>query len=161
MFAENFLEVGLVDIIGFSITLLGIWLVVRQLNEARLASQMEGLITLSEMEARVERLAVEVRNYTGSEGWRQLNEIEAFSNIWDREDYKEGFVNNSRLYELISVLVRTKALDEEIAYKQFGYFLPQMWRQFEKPSRGAREKLGNKNINEHWEWLAHKFEQKG
>ena len=42
MFADDFLTVSLAEVLRLVVTIVGIWIVVKQLNETRLASQMEG-----------------------------------------------------------------------------------------------------------------------
>lgn len=48
MFSEEFGTITLADVLGLIVTIVGIWLVVRQLTESKLASQMEGMLTLGD-----------------------------------------------------------------------------------------------------------------
>jgi hypothetical protein len=49
MFADGYFFISFEAVMGFAITLVSVWFVVKQLNETRLASQMEGLLTLHAM----------------------------------------------------------------------------------------------------------------
>ena len=48
MFAEDFIANHLFEILGLVVTISGIWLVVQQLRETKLATQMEGVLSLSD-----------------------------------------------------------------------------------------------------------------
>ena len=68
MFTDGYFSLRFAEVIGFVITIAGIWLVVRQLNEARLASQMEGMLDLTD------------------KGVASMDSRNILNEIWHRED---------------------------------------------------------------------------
>ena len=78
MFADGYFSISFEAVLGFAITLVSVWFVVRQLNETRLASQMEGMISLAIFEAGKRREGKEVLELTESEDWKKLSGEEAF-----------------------------------------------------------------------------------
>jgi hypothetical protein len=154
------LSISLAEVLGLIVTIVGVWFVVKQLNETRLASQMEGLIALMEIETNMEGEVSELREFTLKEEWDEVSDNEAFSLVMKNDNYRRGYLKYIKLYELIGVLVRTKALDERFAFEQFGQFLPMMWRRLERIVKGERQEEGLELIGEHWEWLTKRMEKK-
>ena len=158
MFADGYFSISFEAVLGFAITLVSVWFVVRQLNETRLASQMEGMISLANFEASKRREAKEFLRFTESEDWKKLTAEEAFSLVKENEEYWDGAYSLSEAYELIGNLVKSKALDINIAYQHFGWILPLTYRQLEKVTVEARKEFGPK-LQENWEWLTIEFEK--
>lgn len=61
-------------------------------------------------------------------------------------------------YETLSVLVRRKVLDEQLAYDSYGDLVAKRWRSVEKAVAAHRIAQDSEAWWEHWEWLALKFE---
>ena len=158
MFIIGGIEISLAEVLGLLVTIGGVWLVVKQLNETRLASQMEGLIALMEIDANMEGEVSELRKFTLKEDWDEVNDNEAYSLVMENDRYRRGYLKYIKLYELVGLLVRTKALDERYAFEAFGQFLPMMWRRLEKIVRGERIEEGHELIGEHWEWLTKRID---
>ena len=57
MFGEGYFSISFEILVVSAIALFSAWLVVRQLNETRLASQIEGIITLSLRWSEVESIS--------------------------------------------------------------------------------------------------------
>lgn len=159
MFADGYFAVSFESIIGFVITVAGIWLVVKQLNETRLATQTEGLIGLIEIEegmiSKIEALEV----YLETKEWKNISDKDAYKAIFENKKYLEGYVKMGRLYELIGVLVKNNALDIHIVEGQFGRVIPSHFRLLEKYIRERRLVIDNMRLAENWEWLAIEIER--
>jgi hypothetical protein len=159
MLEAQFLSFRLVEILGIFTTIIGIWLIIRQLTESRLASQMEGAISLVERSDRLEGEIKDLLHMSGSEEWDGLDGEEAFSLIRENPIFSSAYLKMASFYGLVGGLVRARALDLGIASEQFGYFLPKRWRRFEKYTNELRKNLDESQINEDWEWLAIEFEK--
>lgn len=158
MLNGGFLTITIGEVLGLIVTIVGIWLVVRQLNETRLASQMEGMISLSAMSIDMENDVKALREFTLLEEWEKLDDVEAYELIRGTDEFYQGYLKQATVYGLTGGLVREGALDIRVAAVQFGYFVPAMWRQFEKYTKMLRKEFGP-HINENWEWLAMEFEK--
>lgn len=158
MFADGYFSLSFAELIGFAITIVSVWLVIRQLNETRLASQMEGAISLATMAADMEKQVKALVDFTLLEEWEKLDDEDAYAAISRNDEYMEGYLKHANIFGLTGGLVRAGALDLHVAEEQFGYFLPVRWRRFEKFTRVLRKKFGEE-MNENWEWLALEFEK--
>ena len=81
MFNNDFLSISLVEIIGLLVTIIGIWLVVKQLNETRLASQMEGLLELTNLDLSNSDGLLALKELSSQEDWNTLSDEEAFARV--------------------------------------------------------------------------------
>ena len=160
MFADGFLSIGLSEIVGWLVTLLGIWLVVRQLNEAKLASQMEGLLTLGEMDSGNGdswNTALEVVN---RQDWIGLEPQQAHKLFHETDAHAKALDRITIFFERMSVLVRRKALDSKMAYDMYGNAITRWWERMNKVVIHHRIELNDKSFGRNWEWLAHEFEKR-
>jgi len=157
MFAEGFLSISLEGLIGLIVTVVGIWLVVQQLRETKLASQMDGLITPSEMHKNIREEVKPLQDFADSEEFKKLDGKEAFTMIESNEKYWIGLVRMSYMFTLIGNLVYTKSLDIRLADRSFGYVIPLNWRRLEKVIKWHRIEIENENVNVWWEWLTNEF----
>ena len=48
MFADGYFSLSFAEAVGFVVTIVSVYLIVRQLNETKLASQMEGIMQLGD-----------------------------------------------------------------------------------------------------------------
>ena len=62
MFTDGYFSISFPEVLGLIVTVLGIWFVVQQLREAKLANQMEGLISLIEIEEESSQQTREIRD---------------------------------------------------------------------------------------------------
>ena len=159
MFAGEFISNHIFEILGLLVTIAGVWFVVQQLREAKLASQMEGMIHLAELSGSNETRE-ELRELVYIEEWEILSPKEAYSRIFDSENSKKGFLKMASVYELVGVFVKRKALDEGIVYDQYGHGVPFWWRRLEKVIVFMRRVEKNEALFVNWEWLAQRFEKR-
>ena len=159
MVEEQFLSFRMVEILGIFTTIVGIWLIIRQLTESRLASQMEGAISLADRSDRLEGEIKDLMHMASGEEWDGLDGEDVFSLIRENPKYGGAYLKMANLYGLVGGLVRARALDLHIADGGFGYFVPKRWRMFEKYRQELRRYLEEPDINENWEWLAIEFEK--
>lgn len=158
MFAENFLSITVADVLGLLVTIIGIWLVVRQLTESKLASQMEGMLTLGDRFDHLLEHIILLFELSQSDRWKKADSDEAYKIIYETQENREAFFKMGSFYELLAVLVRRKVLDEKLAYDTYGELVAKRWRWVEKAVAAHRIAQGTEEYWEHWEWLALRFE---
>jgi len=152
--------ISLADVLGLIVTIVGIWLVVRQLREAKLASQMGGMMELRQMisdNSEFERLLFDL---ISEDDWEAISAKEAHARLFNSDELTEAWNELTSFFELYSLLVRKKALDEGMAYAYNGKFVSLWWKRLEKIARQQRIELKWGDLLENWEWLALKFEKK-
>lgn len=158
MFSENFISITLADVLGLLVTSIGIWLVVRQLTESKLASQMEGMLTLGDRFDGLLEHIILIFELTQSERWQQADSDEAYKIIYETKKNREAFFKIGSFYELLAVLVRRKVLDEQLPYDTYGDLVAKRWHSIEKAISAHRVAQGTDGYWEQWEWLALRFE---
>lgn len=158
MFGEGFMYLTLEGLIGFAITAVGIWLIVKQLREAKLASQMEGALSLQDRYIEITEDINILAQITGDERWQNLKGEEARKKLFDDEKVRDSMHKVGKFYELLSVLVQTGAQDKTIAKKLYGGMVILRWKLVEEAMYAEREKWGVPGWGAEWEWLAKEFE---
>jgi hypothetical protein len=159
MFAGGYFSLSFAEVVGLLVTIVSVYFVVKQLREAKLASQMEGVIAIQLMERKHIKSAKQLNELLETDEWQDLDGEEAHSMIKNTDAYWDGYLEYAATYGLLSGLVRAKAIDIHLAYEQWGFYVPSRWRTLEKFTYILREKLGNSTINDNWEWLASEFEK--
>ena len=159
MFGEGYFSISFEILVVSAIALFSAWLVVRQLNETRLASQMEGIITLSLRWSEVESISGPLDKFIKTKKWQNMEPEEAVTYIQSKDDLWQLHNAIQGLFELLGGLMKSGALDENVAYEQFGFLVPASWNQLEKYSIGVRLRTGADSLSVNWEWLAKRFEK--
>ena len=144
-------------LLGLVVTVVGVGLVVRQLNDAKLASQMEGLLTINQQYSNLALDRKNLNELTSADNWGKLSPQEALSTLNDSKLYG-SFVEISTLFEIVGSLVSSRALDFRMADKFFGFLLPSYFRDFENVIAELRSE-NDPRLFENWEWLAIRFEK--
>ena len=157
MIGEGFLADNIIELAGLFVTIAGVWFVVQQLREAKLASQMEGVIAIQQMERKHIKSAKPLYELLETDEWQDLDGEEAYSMINNTDAYWDGYLEYVATYGLLGNLVRAKAIHIHLAYEQWGFFVPSRWRALEKFTFMLREKMGTPTLNDNWEWLAIEF----
>jgi hypothetical protein len=158
MIASNFFELTLSDLMGFAITLIGIWLVVQQLHEAKLGSQMEGILTLQDhWERIIEDRTLLWEMTIQSNTWNLLSAKEAYRTIFGNKKMTDSFMRVANFFDGIGMLVLAKALDKELAYRGYCLVLSPLFDKFEKVILLDRKVQKNPRIFENWEWMRREF----
>jgi hypothetical protein len=67
MFADGYFTLRFGEVLGLIVTIVSVYFVVKQLREAKLASQMEGMLGLSEIEAKKRREGQALESLVGSD----------------------------------------------------------------------------------------------
>ena len=160
MLDANFFDFSIIDIIGFGVTLLGIWLVVRQLNEARLSSQMEGALMLQDHWERI----IEDRSLLWdmtikNQSWDSLSEKEAYKEVWNNKEVKGSYLRVANFFDNLGSLVLAKAFDRQLAYRGYCLILSPLYDKFEKVILLDRKIMKNSHIFENWEWMKNEFKK--
>ena len=160
MFENDFLSIGLSEIVGWLVTLLGIWLVVKQLNEAKLASQMEGLLALMNDLSKLHEDREALKIAVTSVEWEQSTNEKAWAIIRDDKTLLASYRKVGNFFETIAVLVRSGALTKELAFRSWGEMIPVTFRSLEKGIIQSRIEEGDQEILEYWEWLSVQVESR-
>ena len=156
--SEDFLSITLSDVLGLVVTLFGIWLVVRQLREAKVASQMEGILALGDRFDGIVGHNVHLFELAHSQRWKDADNETAFEIIYESKENQDAFFKVASFYETVAVLIRRKVLDEQLAFDGWGDMVGIRWQWMEKFVLAQRDKTGNEGYWQHWEWLADRFE---
>ena len=156
--SEDFLSITLSDVLGLVVTLFGIWLVVRQLREAKVASQMEGILALGDRFDGIVGHNVRLFELAHSQRWKDADNETAFEIIYESKENQDAFFKVASFYEPVAVPIRRKVLDEQLAFDGWGDMVGIRWQWMEKFVLAQRDKTGNEGYWQHWEWLADRFE---
>ena len=159
MFADGYFSLSFAEVLGLLVTIVSVYFVVKQLREAKLASQMESVIALVEMGRKHMSSVKPLNELINSGEWQDLDGEEAHSVIMKTDAYWDGYLEYVSTYELLGGLVKTKAIDIRLANETWGIYVPSRWRALEKFTFMLREKEGDPTINDNWEWLASEFEK--
>ena len=79
MFADGFLSITLEGMLGLLVTALGIWFVVQQLREGKLAAQMDGVLSLTDRYMDMTDDIILVDELALDKDWAQLSGRKAYS----------------------------------------------------------------------------------
>ena len=158
MFAESFLAISLAEIIGFVITIVSVGLIVRQLNDTRLASYSEIVLSLLENGRQIVPDRVAIGNVVSDESFQKLSTEQQYEMVWGDDSLKIATINVLHYYETIGTLVKTRGLAKSVAEETFGEVVSVVWTTFEPIVRNYRRSPGNERVGENWEWLANEFE---
>ena len=161
MITDGFLNITVGEVLGLFVAIFGIYYVVKQLNETRLASQMEGMIALSAMSKEMgsDTHVKALLKFIVLDEWEGLSGEEAFKLIKQSDVYPKGYGKLANVYGLIGGLCQSGALDIRVADREFGHYLPSEWRRLEKYTLMLRIDIGVNSINQDWEWAAKEFEK--
>lgn len=154
------LLISLAEVLGLLVTIVGIWLVVMQLRETKLASQMEGLLTLGQMDSGNSTNWNRALELINGQDWKAMKASEAHELFHETDSISKAFDEITVFFELMSVLVRRKALDKRMAYDMYGNAVPRWWKRLEKVIEHHRVETNDDSIGKNWEWLADEFEKR-
>lgn len=156
MFTDGYFSFSFPELVGTLVTIVGIWLVVKQLREAKLASQMEGILALGDrFDGMVEHFNL-LLELSQSERWKEADSATAYKILLESKENRDAFFKVASFYETLSVLVRRNVLDEELALDGWGDMVGKRWYWMEKAILAQRVSLENEEYWQHWEWLAKK-----
>ena len=160
MFADGYFSISFPELVGTIVTIVGIWLVVKQLNETRLASQMEGMLALGERVVAIREHRNILFELVNLDEWNSLSAKEAHTRIYESKLHLDAYSSAMTLFELLGILVRRKALDKGLAYDFYGRVTFVWWNRLAKITQQRRIEENREEIGEHWEWLAKEFEKR-
>lgn len=144
-----------ISILGLIVAAAGVWFVVKQLNESKLASYAS---TYLQLHAQSQDL---------HEDFDLLNKFEEktdLSNMTPEEQKKalieapDSATKILGLFETIGILVKNKGLDLQMAYDYWGYYVLRYYKWWE-PAKEVNRAMseGAEEAWEHFEWLAKEF----
>jgi hypothetical protein len=150
---EGYFSISFEAIVGLLVTIVGIWLVVRQLHEAKLASQMGGLLTLEQMALALAELDLDLLNRVASDEWQNISAEEAHQEVFENPKAYKAWNGLVAWNDLLGVLVRRGALDEEMVFLRHGPMTELWYQRFEKIIHVERKRLKWDGLAANWEWL--------
>lgn len=158
MFASEIWFTSPADLLGLLVTVVGIWFVVKQLNETRLASQMEGLLQLQMIYKEVYLDKNIMYEFMDKHKWSTLSDSEAYKLAAKTKSIDESWANILNFYDTLGLLVKSKALDYGIARDSYAGAVVKWWGFLGPVIEQDREDTGEIFLAENWEWLAKEFE---
>ncbi len=159
--SDFFTSITFPDILGLIVTLLGIWLVVRQLREGKLASQMEGVLMLQDhWERIIEDRSLLWEMTLQDDEWDSCSPKVAYRKIFGDKTITDSFMRVANFFDNLGMLVRGHALDMDFAYRGYGNVLSILYDKLEKVIALDRKVQNNPQIFVSWEWLRREFEKK-
>ena len=158
MISNAYISLSFEGMLGLAVTVISVWLVVRQLREAKVASQMEGILALGDRFDGIVGHNVRLFELAHSQRWKDADNETAFEIIYESKENQDAFFKVASFYETVAVLIRRKVLDEQLAFDGWGDMVGIRWRWMEKFVLAQRAKTGNEGYWQHWEWLADRFD---
>jgi len=157
---DFFSSLTIADILGFAVTILGIWLVVRQLKEAKLASQMEGVLMLQDHWEHIisDRTLLWEMTLQDDE-WDACSPKIAYKKVFKDKAATESFMRVANFFDNLGMLVHGKALDKYFAYRGYGTILTVFYDKLEKVIALDRKVQNNPKIFRNWEWMRKEFKR--
>ena len=157
MFGDGYFSISFEGLTGIIVTILGIWLVVRQLRETKQANQLLGLMALGEMDVTNGRNRSLLLEQAANEDWYSISDKEAHDRIFGNVKLAEAGDSVFSNMELVGMMVRKNLLHEKLAYGLFGKTVWIWWDRFGMVLRHRRTEIGWDQFMGNWEWLAKRF----
>ena len=157
MFGEGYFSFSFSELIGTMVTIVGIWLVVSQLRESRLSTQLSGFLELSSQFSGIAASIEFVDDLSVSEEWNSFDGSKAFAYLTDDVEIRKMYKHVGGFYESLSALVERGALDYQLIDKTYGEIGARRWRTVEKAVVEHRKVLNSPGLYENWEWFAKEF----
>jgi hypothetical protein len=159
MFADGYFSLSFAEMLGLLVTIVSVYFVVKQLREAKLASQMDGLLTLSNqfIDLYVERSKLIA--LTSTEKWEKMSKEEAYSTIFDDAELLDSYVKIGNTFDLLATLVSSRALEFKMSAKLFAHMAPYLFRRLEIVIQQDRVNDSEPAIFQNWEWLVIEYEK--
>ena len=139
--SDGYFSTSFEALIGFVVTIVGIYLVVRQLHEAKLASQMGGLLALEQMALDLGADALKKISAVTSGDWESIPAEEAHRIVFDDPEAFEAWNGMVAWHDLLAVLVRRGALDAKLVYMRHGSMTELWYSRVEKVIQVERRRL--------------------
>ena len=158
MFADGYFSLSFAEVLGLLVTIVSVYFVVHQLREAKIASQMEGIMQLGDRFSNIVPQIQIMNNLTSSTEWELMQKNNSHDLLFDGGDNQEALQSVGVFYEQLGMLVRTQTLDKNIAYQLFGDLAQKRWKSVEKAMEWQRRQLGVDGLADQWEWLAKEFD---
>ena len=160
MVVNDFLLNNMFEILGLLVTMAGIWFVVQQLRESKLASQMEGILMLQDhWERIIEDRGLLWEMTIQNDDWDSLSAKKAYREVYKNKDVNDSFIRVANFFDTVGNLVISKSLDKELAYRQYCLVLSPLFDKFEKVILLDRKVQKNPRIFDNWEWMRREFKR--
>lgn len=160
MFGEGFWALTLEGLVGLLITAIGIWLVVKQLTETKLATQMEGLMVLGQLDVENAAHWAALINMSDNNEWDMLSPDAKYKRLYSSLHLAEAFDAAYTFFELMGSVVYTKALSMTMVQRMYGWSVNSWWERLGQVVIHRRKVIGNQELGANWEWLAREFQER-
>ena len=157
MFADGYFAFSFSELVGTMVTIVGIWLVVSQLRESRLSTQLSGFLELSNQFMGIAASIEFVDDLSVSEEWNSFDGSQAFAYLTEDIEIRKMYKHVAAFYETLSALVKRGALDYQLIDETYGGIGARRWRTLEKAVTVHRKALSSPGLYENWEWFAKEF----
>ena len=154
MSVENYFSLSFSELIGFFVTIISVALIIKQLNDSRLATQMSGYLTLSDQFNNIVPAIEFIDSLNNSEEWNALDGPDAYKYLMENETYKVAYKSVAAFYEILASLLYRGALDKKLAWNTFGFIGTKRWFTIKKAVVVHRKAMGVEELYDQWEWMA-------
>ena len=114
----EFLSISdIIQILLLIVTGGGAALIVKQLREARLASQMEGLMELNQQHQEIDEAMFVIRKIIKPQEWASISPEEQIKRLTADDPMIKTWRKIGSFHEMLGLLVRSNSFDIEIAYR--------------------------------------------
>lgn len=151
---SGYFSISFPDLIGFLITIISVFLTIKQLNDSRLAVQVESFLTISDRYSKVTQAIKFIDGLALSDEWNLLDGKGAYEYLIENTTYYDHYMQVGGFYEVLSALLRRGALDNDLSVNTFGGFGENRWCTLEKAIVYHRKIIGEDALYDQWEWLA-------
>ena len=159
MFADDYFSFSFAEMVGTLVTIVGIWLVVSQLRQSRIAAQMEGILEISSWFNEIGPALDFVDDLGSSNKWNGLDGTQAYDFLTKSKSSRRLYREIVVFYESLATLVRSGILNRKLAYNNFGPMSIKRWKTLEKAIIINRKIVGEESLYKDWDWMAGDFEK--
>lgn len=159
MSADNFFYLTFSELIGFIVTIISVALIVKQLSDTRLATQMSGYLALSDQFYQIIPGIEFIDSLGYSKEWDAFDGAEAYKYLSENDEYRGLYKSVAAFYEIVGALIHRGALDKKLAMDIFGELAAKRWFIIKKAALVQRKLIGTDTLYEQWELLAMKLKR--
>lgn len=154
MLAESYFYLSFSEITGILIAVISVALVVKQLNDTRLATQMAGFLSMSDQFSNIVPAIEFIDSLSSSEEWKSLDGPAAFQYLIGDTQRRAYYKSVAAFYETMAALLRRGSLDKKLVVDTYGDLVVKRWLIVQKAAFEHRVAMGVNSLYEQWEWMA-------
>jgi hypothetical protein len=154
MSSGNYFSLSFPELIGLIVTILSVTLVIKQLNDTRLATQLAGFLAISDQFVSIAAEIEFIDSLRVSDGWNDLDGQSAYQYLNGDDKRRETYKKVAAFYEVMAALFRRGALDKKLAVDTFGGLARKRWLTLQKAVIAHRKIIDEETLYDQWEWMA-------